>query len=157
VATTPALRWLDGELPNGVQFTYRTRTEFEETPRVWGPYSDSVTETAVNEAPVALGDNYNTTTAGITIAVSNGVLANDTDVDSAASSIKAVLVSGPTKGTLALNADGSFTYTPATGNPAGAVDSFTYKANNGVWSADPGVPMSGDSNVVTVTITITNH
>ena len=32
---------------------------------------------------------------------------------------------------------------------------FSYKANNGLWSADPAVPMSADSNTVTVTITMT--
>ena len=56
-----------------------------------------------------------------------GVLANDTDVDGA--TLTAVLVTGPAHGTLALNADGSFTYTPAA-NFNGA-DSFTYRANDG--------------------------
>ena len=56
-----------------------------------------------------------------------GVLANDSDVEGDA--LTAVLVSGPANGTLALNADGSFTYTPAA-NYNGA-DSFTYKANDG--------------------------
>src|SRR5207244_6335656 len=53
-----------------------------------------------------------------------------------------VLVSGPTHGSLTLNASGSFTYTPAA-NYNGS-DSFTYKANDG----------TTDSNVATVTLTI---
>jgi VCBS repeat-containing protein len=51
------------------------------------------------------------------------------------------LVSGPAHGTLTLNANGSFTYTPAA-NYNGP-DSFTYKANDG----------QADSNVATVSIT----
>ena len=47
-----------------------------------------------------------------------------------------------THGTLVLNADGSFTYTPAAGFTGS--DSFTCKANDG----------TTDSNVVTVTITV---
>src|SRR5207302_6668871 len=54
----------------------------------------------------------------------------------------ASLVTSPDDGTLALNADGSFTYTPAL-NFNGS-DSFTYKANDG----------TTDSNVATVTIAI---
>ena len=55
------------------------------------------------------------------------MLANDTDMDGDA--LTAVLVSGPAHGTLTLNPDGSFTYTPAA-NYNGA-DTFTYKANDG--------------------------
>ena len=40
-----------------------------------------------------------------------GVLANDTDPDG--DPLTAVLVTGPSHGTLTLNANGSFTYTPA--------------------------------------------
>ena len=68
--------------------------------------------------------------------VAAGVLANDTDVDGDA--LTAVLVSGPAHGSLTLNADGSFTYTPSA-NYNGP-DSFTYKANDG----------QADSNVATV-------
>ena len=56
-----------------------------------------------------------------------GVLANDTDVDG--NPLTAALVTGPAHGTLALNANGSFTYTP-TANYNGA-DSFTYTASDG--------------------------
>src|SRR5207245_9429708 len=56
-----------------------------------------------------------------------GVLANDTDVDG--DPLTAILVNGPAHGTLSLNNDGSFTYTPAL-NYNGS-DSFTYKANDG--------------------------
>jgi hypothetical protein len=42
-------------------------------------------------------------------------------------------------------------------NGFSGVDTFTYKANNGVWSADPSVSLSADSNpVATVTITVTS-
>jgi large repetitive protein len=69
-----------------------------------------------------------------------GVLDNDTDVDGP--SLSSVLVSGPAHGSLTLNADGSFTYTPDT-NYNGS-DSFTYKGNDG----------SADSNVATAHITV---
>ena len=38
-------------------------------------------------------------------------------------------MTGPAHGTLTLNADGSFTYTPAANY--NGTDSFTYKANDG--------------------------
>ena len=84
----------------------------------------SITVGAVNDAPVAQNDTAAATED--TPAVGN-VLANDTDVDGDA--LSAVLVSGPAHGSLTLNADGSFTYTPAA-NYNGP-DSFTYKANDG--------------------------
>src|SRR5262249_57309818 len=58
-----------------------------------------------------------------------------------------MLVAGTAHGALTLNADGSFTYTPAA-NYIGS-DSFTYKANDG----------TADSNVATADITVTsvNH
>ena len=55
------------------------------------------------------------------------MLGNDTDVDG--DPLTAMLVSGPAHGTLTLNADGSFTYTPA--RELQRPDSFTYKANDG--------------------------
>ncbi|RKZ84005.1 MAG: hypothetical protein DRQ39_08835, partial [Gammaproteobacteria bacterium] len=69
-----------------------------------------------------------------------GLIANDTDVENDV--LSAVLVSGPFNGLLALNAEGSFTYTPNADFVG--TDTFTYMANDG----------NSDSNVATVTITV---
>ena len=71
-----------------------------------------------------------------------GVLNNDTDADADGDLLTAMLVSGTSKGTLTLNADGSFAYTPNAN--FNGYDSFTYVANDGL----------EDSNTATVTITI---
>jgi VCBS repeat-containing protein len=60
------------------------------------------------------------------------VLANDTDGNN--DTLTAAIVAGPSHGSVALNTDGSFTYTPASGY-AGA-DSFTYTASDGSALAD---------------------
>ncbi len=87
----------------------------------------TITVNAVNDAPTAVDDTYATAQGQALTVTATGVLANDTDVDGDA--LTAVLVDGPTNGTVALNADGSFEYTPdADFNGA---DSFTYRANDG--------------------------
>ncbi|MBI1375792.1 MAG: tandem-95 repeat protein, partial [Phycisphaera sp.] len=101
----------------------------------------NITVNAVNDAPVATGDGYmvdedNT----LTVMAAGGVLNNDTDVDG--DDLTAVLVDDVSHGSLTLNDDGSFTYTP-TGNYNGE-DSFTYKANDG----------TADSSTVTVSLTV---
>jgi len=101
----------------------------------------TITVTAVNDAPAAAADAYTTPEDTALTVAAPGVLGNDTDADGNA--LTAILVAGPAGGALALNANGSFTYTPAA-NFTGAA-SFTYKANDG----------SLDSNTVTVTITVT--
>jgi VCBS repeat-containing protein len=78
-----------------------------------------------NSAPVAQDDGYQTSEDTALQASAPGVLANDNDADP----LQAVLVSGPTHGSLMLNADGSFTYSPAA-NYNGQ-DSFTYQASDG--------------------------
>jgi VCBS repeat-containing protein len=57
-----------------------------------------------------------------------GVLTGASDADSA--QLTAIAVAQPAHGTLALAADGSFTYTPAAGYSG--FDSFTYQASDGV-------------------------
>ena len=101
----------------------------------------NITVDAVNDAPVANSDSYNTnedTTLNVNVA--QGVLANDNDVEN--NTLTAVKVSDPDHGTLTLNSDGSFTYVPAA-NYNGP-DSFTYKANDG----------AVDGNTATVNITV---
>ena len=67
--------------------------------------------TAVNDAPVAVTNSYSTNEDTPLIVNAPGVLGNDSDVDSG--TLTAVLVAGPSHGTLTLNNNGSFTYTPA--------------------------------------------
>ncbi|MBK9121838.1 MAG: tandem-95 repeat protein [Chloroflexi bacterium] len=105
------------------------------------PATVTITVNPVNDAPVAVDDSYATNEdVALIVNVATGVLVNDTDVDG--NLLTAALVDGPTNGLLTLNANGSFTYTPAA-NFNGS-DSFTYRANDG----------TADSNVATVTITV---
>ncbi len=100
----------------------------------------TVTVISVNDAPVAVDDAYEMDEDTVLTINAPGVLNNDTDADG--DTLTAVLVAGPTNGTLTLNADGSFTYTPAP-NFFGT-DTFTYVANDG----------TSDSNIATVTLTV---
>ena len=107
----------------------------------------SITVTAVNDAPVAEEDSYEVAEDQTFIIAEPGVLANDTDVDNPAADLTAVQVSGPAHGTLTLNGNGSFAYTP--NEDFFGDDSFTYKASDG----------QADSEVVTVSIKVNavNH
>ncbi len=96
----------------------------------------SVTINPVNDAPVAVADSYTTDEdTPLMVDAANGVLANDSDVDNSASSLSAILVTGPANGTLTLNSDGSFTFTPDA-NWSGS-DSFTYKTTDGLSDSAP--------------------
>ncbi len=102
---------------------------------------------AVNDVPVALADSYQTRVdEPLLVAAANGVLANDTDADLDANPI-AVLVSDVTQGTLGLNADGSFDYTPTPGYVG--VDSFSYRVSDGISESEPVAVMLDVRPVVT--------
>src|SRR5205814_1876208 len=107
------------------------------------PATVTITIAAGNSAPVAANDSYSTNADTVLTITAPGVLGNDTDADG--NPLTAVLVSGPlpAQGTLTLNANGSFTFTPAPNFNGPAT--FTYKANDG----------SLDSTTATVTITVT--
>ena len=77
-----------------------------------------------NAAPVAVADTYSGTEDTPLIITAPGLLGNDTL--GATSSLSAAKVTDPAHGTVAVNSDGSFLYTP-TANYNGP-DSFTYKA-----------------------------
>lgn len=100
----------------------------------------TVTMLAQNDAPIAAGESYSVDNDATLLIAGPGLLANDTDIDSPL--LTAVLVTGPANGTLSLNADGSFTYTPLL-TFIGS-DTFVYAANDG----------SLDSAPVTVTLTV---
>jgi VCBS repeat-containing protein len=101
----------------------------------------SITVTNVNDDPIAQNDVY-TTTEDVTLSLPTlGVLDNDSDIDGDA--LTAVLDTNVTSGTLSLESNGAFIYTP-TLNFCGT-DGFTYQANDG----------SADSNIASVTLNVT--
>jgi hypothetical protein len=81
----------------------------------------------LNTAPVAGPDDYQVLMNSSLQVPAPGVLGNDSDADG--DILSAVLASGPANGSLSLNPDGSFSYTPAL-NFFG-LDSFTYQASDG--------------------------
>ena len=87
----------------------------------------SVTISNQNDAPSAANDSYSTSEDTPLVMVAPGVLGNDSDPDGDA--ITASLVSGPLHGTLTLNPNGSFSYTPAA--DFNGTDTFTYRAGDG--------------------------
>ena len=108
------------------------------------PLSDieeiTVTVNEVNTAPVATDDAYSTDEDTQLNVAAPGVLDNDEDVDG--NPLTAVLVLGPSHGTLTLNSNGGFTYDPDA-NYNGP-DNFTYRAYDGTVF----------SNIATVNITV---
>ncbi|MAT98925.1 MAG: hypothetical protein CL608_17415 [Anaerolineaceae bacterium] len=119
-----------------------------------GELGDTATVTidldGLNDAPVATDDGtYNATedTDLIINLAANGVLANDTDVDADdVGNLTAILNAQATNGSVVLNSDGTFTYTPDP-NYNGP-DSFTYFANDGT--------VNSDSAIVTINVASDN-
>jgi VCBS repeat-containing protein len=105
------------------------------------PATVTITVNASNDAPVAAADAYTTAEDTPLTAAAPGVLANDNDPDG--DQLSAWVGSGTSHGTLTLNADGAFTYSPAA--DFNGTDWFTYRAGDGTL----------DSNLATVTITVT--
>ncbi|MCA9211628.1 MAG: lamin tail domain-containing protein, partial [Planctomycetales bacterium] len=88
----------------------------------------TVNVTSVNDAPVANSDVFVILSdRTIEVNAANGLLANDTDIEGDA--LTASLVSQPAHGSVAVNANGSLTYTANEGFTG--TDTFTYKANDG--------------------------
>src|SRR5439155_18338667 len=71
----------------------------------------NLTVRAVNDPPVALDDAYSTDEDTILTVPAPGLLANDSDADGDA--LTATIVIAPSHGSLTLNTNGGFTYTPA--------------------------------------------
>ncbi len=100
----------------------------------------AITINPINDAPTATDDAYSTNEDTPLTITASGVLTNDNDIDG--NPLQSVLVSGPIHGTLTLNSDGKFLYTPDF--DYNGLDVFTYRAFDGALS----------SNLATVTLTI---
>jgi hypothetical protein len=93
--------------------------------------------------PTASADAYSVYQGHALSVAAPGVLGNDTDPQSLSLTVATPRpVSGPSNGSLTLNADGSLSYTPNAG--FSGTDSFTYRATNG----------QVESTDATVTITV---
>jgi VCBS repeat-containing protein len=96
-----------------------------------GDYDPSnllVIDPETNFPPEAIDESYGTThDQALIVDAASGVLSNDWDNES--DPLSAVLVSGPSHGTLTLYASGAFDYEPDEAYAGG--DSFTYKAFDG--------------------------
>ncbi|MBV7544653.1 Ig-like domain-containing protein, partial [Acidovorax sp. sic0104] len=107
----------------------------------------TVNVTPVNDAPVAVNDSITVVegaTATVLVGGATSILANDTDAESNA--LTAILVTGPSHGTLTLNANGTFSYAHVGGSTA--ADSFTYRPNDGM--------VNGNTATVSITVTPAN-
>ena len=133
---TPAANVCDNITP--VTFTYQASDGGSTS----NTATVSITVACVNDAPVANNDSYNATEDTTLNVSAPGVLGNDTDADG--DGLTASLVSGPATGSLTLNSDGSFDYTPAANVCNATPVTFTYMANDG----------TADSNVATASILV---
>ncbi len=119
-------------------FTYRAYDG-----EVYSPNATvTITIDSVNDAPLAVADLYTTAEDTLLTVPADGVLDNDTDVED--DPITAAVATDPPHGSLTLDADGSFAYTP---DPNfNGPDSFTYEASD---------DNDGTSEPVVVALTVT--
>ena len=100
----------------------------------------TITVNAVNDAPIAGADSYSVDEGQTLNVPAPGILANDSDPEGGALTI--ILVRNVWHGSLTLNPDGSFTYTPNT--TYHGEDSFEYRVKD---------PQGKKSAIVTATFT----
>ncbi len=105
-----------------VTFTYRTANGTTTS----GNATVTINVTAP-QPPVANADSYSVQSGQNLTVAAPGVLGNDTN-PAGTGTLTAQLVTGPVSGTLTLNANGGFSYTPTI---ASGPVSFTYRTTNG--------------------------
>ncbi|WP_193378524.1 fibronectin type III domain-containing protein, partial [Singulisphaera acidiphila] len=135
--------------PDGT-FTYLPNAGFTGTDSFIYQVSDGldvgnqakVTIRVTQTAPVAVDDVYRVGHDRTLTVTTGGVLFNDRDAEN--DPLTAILVTNVQHGTLVLNANGTFTYTPNAGYSG--IDRFTYQASDGLLT----------SNTATVTITVSD-
>ena len=130
----------DSETPLADSFTYTIDDEAGATSNT---VTVNLTITPVNDAPVAVADNF--TVAEGSISTTLDLAVNDSDADNALDLTSIAIISGPGNGSpLVVNTDGTVDYTH-NGSETTA-DSFTYTIDD---------QSGATSNTVTVSLTIT--
>ena len=102
----------------------------------------TITVTPVNDPPVAVDDAYSTTQDTTLTVVAPGVLNNDSDIDGDVIFVDSNDVTSQFGGSVTMNSDGSFEYTPTSG--FAGIDTFTYTISDD----------NGGFDTATVTITV---
>ena len=104
-------------------------------------YTVTITINPMNDTPIAVNDEFEIDEDTVLTEVLPGILNNDMDIEDDLLVVE--IMDGTDFGTLVLNSDGSFTYTP--NEHYNGVDSFSYTNTDGLL----------DSNEATVTINVT--
>lgn len=86
----------------------------------------NITVTPRNDAPVAVGESFTMNEDNV---LATQLLSNDSDIDGDTLSLNTTPVTDANNGTLILNTDGTFTYTP--NENFHGVDSFVYEVTDG--------------------------
>ena len=105
------------------------------------PVELTITVASVPDAPLAAPDAFSALRDRTLNIAAPGVLGNDSDADG--NLLNAVLASAPVHGVLTLAANGSFSYTPASGYVG--PDAFSYRATDG--------GLSSATRIVSLTVT----
>jgi Leucine-rich repeat (LRR) protein len=147
-------------LQAGTAYSFLVRTftpkHTGQTNDITSATSDAITAMpAPNQPPVAAGDSYTTSRdTALTVDAAHGLLANDSDPDGNPLTIGSIASVSPGSH-LALNPDGSFTYTPAPGFVG--TDTFTYRASDGQALSNPAsvtFTVAAKPTVATITIVL---
>jgi VCBS repeat-containing protein len=104
----------------------------------------TVTITVTNQPPVAVDNSYGTSGGGALTVGAPGVLGNDSDPEGDPISVSGFTQPTGGAGSVIVNANGSFTYTPTSGYTG--TTTFTYTITDGI-----------ATDTATVTITVTNQ
>jgi len=111
-------------------------------------YTLTITLEDVDNPPTAADDSYTTAEdKALTVKAEKGILVNDKDLDKADETFTITLVDGPENGTLDLDEDGGFVYTPA--KDFNGTDKFTYTITDGT-------DLTSEPATVTITVTPVN-
>jgi len=122
-----------GDPPITDSFTYVVA----DSSGLWTMATVTVTVTGANSAPLAVSDQYATVENVVLVVPAAGVLANDTDPDSASISAVAGSITSQYGATIQMNADGGFTYNPLASSTLRALetgqtltDTFSYQVRD---------------------------
>ncbi|MBI4998623.1 MAG: S8 family serine peptidase [Rhodocyclales bacterium] len=140
-AATGLISWLPGAAQAGMQ---AVTVEVTDAPGLATSQSFTINVASANAAPAAGNDGYQMMQGGSLSINAPGVLGNDSDANGDA--LTAVLETAPASGTLTLNANGSFVYTPVS-TYSGTL-SFSYRARDaaGAMSAPATVSIAVQAN-----------